>query len=86
MNYNTMTTNIHTTMTTTPTHEFAPAFTSQDMFLRDQKALDYLVKVDVARGRSAGASALKPEPRTLLRVPCAVPREAMARIIGRLFL
>lgn len=82
----------YTTMITTdttepaPVHEFAPAFTLLEIFERNQKALAYLVKVDVARGRSAGASALKPEPRTLLRVPCKVPAAAMARIIGRLFL
>ncbi len=81
----------YTTMSIQPTtpapiHEFDPAFTPQEIFRRDQKALDYLTCVDVARGRPAGASALLPEPRTLLRVPCIVPREAMARIVGRLFL
>jgi hypothetical protein len=83
-----MTTNIHTTTDTpaAPVHEFSPAYTEPEIFYRNRRALDYLVCVDVARGRSAGTSALKPEPRTLLRVPCAVPREAMARIIGRLFL
>ncbi len=85
MNYNTMTTNTHTTEPA-PVHEFAPDFTLLEIFERNQKALAYLVKVDVARGRSAGASALKPEPRTLLRVPCKVPIDAMARIVGRLFL
>jgi len=77
---------ITTTPEPTPVHEFAPAFTEQEIFYRNRRALDYLVCVDVARGRAAGASALKPEPRTLLRVPCKVPAAAMARIVGRLFL
>jgi hypothetical protein len=83
MEYNTMTNTM--TNTQTPIHEFSPAFTEQEIFERNQKALAYLVCVDVARGRSAGASALKPEPRTLLRVPCKVPAAAMARIVEHVF-
>jgi hypothetical protein len=80
----TTTTNTMTSYTNamlTPTHEFAPAFTALDIYHRDQKALDYLLWVDVARGRNAGASALRPAPRTILRVPCKVPRAAMKRIV-----
>jgi hypothetical protein len=67
----------------TPIHEFAPAYTPQEIFDREKRALAYLVGVDATCGRPVGTSALKPEPRTLLRMPCKVPAVAMARITNR---
>jgi len=70
-------------MIPTPTHEFHPAFTPQEIFARDQRALAYLVGVDATCGRPVGTSALKPAPLTILSVPYLIPAAVLKRMVER---
>lgn len=70
-------------MTSTPTHEFHPAFTPQQLFHRDQQALAYLTGIDAARGHKDGTSALKPAPRYLLTTPYLIPAAVLKRMVER---
>jgi hypothetical protein len=70
-------------MIPTPTHEFHPTFTPQEIFARDQRALAYLTGIDAARGHKDGTSALKPAPLTILSVPYLIPAAVLKHMVER---
>lgn len=70
-------------MIPTPTHEFHPAFTPQEIFARDQQALAYLTGIDAARGHKDGTAVLKPAPRYLLTTPYLVPAAVLKCMVER---